>query len=466
MKPPLSSQVLQPRARRFQARRLVSSRKFGPLFADAFACAIGLGATFVVHLVGDIFITELLLVLMFPLLLALKGRRIAGRYFRYVLVMLGLWLFGQTVTDFYVGTRGADFVRGTAAIVVFGIQIVSFVILFGENEKRRALFMVSYAIGSLLSAKFHPEMNIEGVEWKFGYALGTIYLVVLASSFLYARRRFIIAGLLLAGIIFVNLLLNFRGPVLLLLVTLALVFPVIPERIGRLRILPRGPSAVRVSVLAGMALGAAILASKLVLFATTAGLLSEEAQEKNLRQASSSSGLLLGGRPEIQVSALAVMESPILGHGSWARDLKYVEILQDKLAESGQEANLEDALATSQGLIPSHSHLMQSWVWSGILGAAFWIYMLYLTARAIVQIVSSPPRLAPVYTWLLVSLCWSILFSPFGSTARTADALCVAIALDALRDENPLRRNSGRQLWPRRRPVVRLRRSVIAGHKS
>ena len=70
---------------------------------------------------------------------------------------------------------------------------------------------------------------------------------LLVSCFFYARRRFTIAGLLILGIAGVNLLENYRGPVGGLLLIIALVFPVIPERFGRLRIIPSQGGAVRVA---------------------------------------------------------------------------------------------------------------------------------------------------------------------------------------------------------------------------
>ena len=46
-------------------------------------------------------------------------------------------------------------------------------------------------------------------------------------------------------------------------------------------------------------------------------------------------GLLLGGRSEFLVSSLAVLESPVIGHGSWAKDCRYASLYVELKREAG-----------------------------------------------------------------------------------------------------------------------------------
>ena len=57
------------------------------------------------------------------------------------------------------------------------------------------------------------------------------------------------------------------------------------------------------------------------------GLLGENARQIYEQQARGDLGLLIGGRSEILVSIRAIMDSPIIGHGSWAKDYRYSETL-------------------------------------------------------------------------------------------------------------------------------------------
>ena len=433
----------------------VRTRGFTSIAADLVTLAIGLTTTVTVRLVGDLPISEVILVAVLPILLAVHGRRVQRPEFKVVFFLAGLWLFGQAASDMYRQTAMLDWIRGNAAVIFFGLDIVGLVILLRKNERRKVLFLAGTALGSILVTFFNPSVFAQDQPWKFGYASGVITLVLLISSFFYARRRYMIAGLFVLGIAVVNLLLNYRSPVGGLLIIIALVFPVIPEHLGRVKILPHSGGAVRVAVLIGLALGAVWVSGRLVDFVTSSGLISEAAREKNEAEQQAGS-LLLGGRPEIQVSLQAVLDSPILGHGSWPQDPKYIQMLFDRQVEQGL-IDTDDMSAYKSDLIPTHSHLMGAWVWAGILGAVFWFYILWLTARATIRVAIRRPALAPIYSYTVVSMFWQIMFSPFGLNARVYDAVAIVIMIDLL-DPEPVRIKSVLAGVRRRILVARPRR--------
>ena len=296
---------------------------------------------------------------------------------------------------------------------------------------------------------------------SLGMGLGVITLVLLMSCFFYARRNYLVGLLLILGVAGVNLLENYRGPVGGLLIVVTLVFPVVPEQFGKVRILPHSRGAVRVVILLGLSLGSAWVAGKLIDLVTSAGLIAEEARQKNEAEAKAGS-LLLGGRPEIQVSLQAVKDSPIIGYGSWAKDSKYVEMLFDLEVENGVFTSSE-LYDIGAGYIPTHSHLMGAWVWAGIFGATFWLYVLWLTARATIRLGLLRPPLAPVYAWIVPGMFWQIMFSPFGLNVRMYDAVAIVIMIDLL-ETDPVRIKSvlARVRWrimasrPRRLPNPRM----------
>ena len=434
---------------------------------DLFAFVLAGTASFSVRLVGDLPIAEIIQIPLAPILISAYGKRLLRPRFAVIFSLMGLWLVGQVLTDIYRGTATIDWMRGDAAIVFFALDIAGLTVLLARNERRKVIFLMGLAIGSLLSARFYPSRLSIGDPWKFGYSSGSILLVLLISSYFYSRRQYMISGVLLAGISGVNLLMNYRSQVLFLLMTVALVFPIVPERIGRLRILPRAGSLMRVAVLAGIALGSGWAASSLVKFVTSAGLIGGEAQAKNEKQFETG-GLLLGGRPEIQVSSRAVLDSPILGHGSWAKDFKYVEMLDDIRVEKGVQSELQYVEEDSKGLIPAHSHIMGAWVWAGILGAVFWAYLLWPVIQGIVRVTVLLPPLAPIYVYLMIGMLWSILFSPFSTLARIGEALTIVLIVDLLGSEassvkalNWTRRRRWRRHSFRGRPTLPGRKAVV-----
>ncbi len=397
--------------------------------ADTVALGIGLTCSFIVRIVGDLPVGEILLLPLLPILLILHGRRVARPGMTLIGVLMGLWLVGQVLSDVLRGSEQNDWMRGDARIIFFAIDIICLMVLLAGNERRKTIFIAAYAVGSLLAVRFQPALGVESDLWKFGYSMGTIMIVVLLGSFFYRYRLYVVTAILLVAIMGVNLYENYRSPVLDLLVAGALVLPIVPERIGRLRLLPRAGSAGRVAVLAAFALGAGVLALGLVRLATSTGIIGQEAQAKNQQQSQLKAGILLGGRPEILVSSRAVLDSPILGHGSYAKDLKYTEMLSDIQVENGIQTDLEDQ-EDSKGMIPAHSHLMSTWVQAGILGAIFWLYILWIVLKGIIRVATLRPPNAPLYAWMLVGFSWDILFSPFGNTARMQEALMLVIILD------------------------------------
>lgn len=406
--------------------------------ADLLALILGLGSSFSLHLIGNIQASEILMLVLLPILLVIRVRGMMRPRMALLLMLMFLWLFGQVMTDIYRGTAWFDWVRGDAAILFFGLNIIGLSLILGRDERRIAIFYGAVAVSSLLQARLQPVDAFWDQPWKFGYGWGTTLLIVLVSCYFFHRRNYIIVGALLAGIVGVNLVMNFRSLVLALLVAMALVVPVVPEHIGRLRLLPRAGSTARVFVLAGFALGAAGAAIGLVGMATKAGIVGAESKSKNQEQMQSGLGPLLSGRPEILVSSRAVMDSPILGHGSWAKGYKYLEMLTDLEVENGIAVSLDYSEEMTEGFIPTHSHLMGAWVSAGILGAVFWTYVLSLALMGMVRAAVMRPALAPVYALTIFSFAWDILFSPFGTSRRITEALLLVVVFNLLESSSPI----------------------------
>jgi hypothetical protein len=321
-------------------------------------------------------------------------------------------------------------------IVFFAIDIVGISILIGNNLRRKILYLLGLTVGALAQVKLQPSPAAEDYPWKFGYAFGTMLAVMLISSYFYGRQRYALSGLLVLGICGVNALLNYRSPILQLLLTLAVVYPIVPERLGSLRILPQSQLG-RLLILAVLALAAAASADELVKFVTRAGYIGQDAQEKNEAQ-EKAGNLLIGGRPEFLIGLRAALDEPLLGHGSWAKDPKYYKLMYDAQVEREvvPEQNGGDILELEGNpLIPGHSHIVSAWVWAGIAGLIFWTYVIWLVLKGMARIAILRPTLAPVYMWFLIAMLWDIFFSPFGANRRMEEAFVIVIIADLFKDK-------------------------------
>jgi hypothetical protein len=410
------------------------------ILGGAVAAAAGLLASVLVQVVGDLPVAEIFLAVLLPALIIMGGRQMIRPSIRPVLMMMGLWLAGQIMTDIYRQTALFDWLRGDANIIVFGIDVLALVALLGKSDSRKVAFVLGYSIGHILAAKYKPTHEVDLDSWKFGYAPAIILLVLLASSGFYRRRNYAMTVLLVVGIAVVNILMNFRSAALSLIITIAVTVPLIPERVGRLQLLPPPKSTARAMVLAALAVGAGGVALAAVDIATMSGILGHQAQVKNENQARSPGGMLLGGRPEVLVSTRAIIDSPLLGHGSWARDPKYTEMLLDTESHYGMQAPADYSEERRWGLIPAHSMILGSWVSAGVLGGVFWIFVIKRVVKGIAGVSTSKEALAPLYAYLLVDLFWAILFSPLGSPNRLIVALAIVVMADSLETGVPARK--------------------------
>ena len=90
--------------------------------------------------------------------------------------------------------------------------------------------------------------------------------------------------------------------------------------------------------------------------------------------------MLVGGRPETLVAIQAIRDSPILGHGSYPVDPKYLALKSRIQYEHGY-SDSDDPEDIVDPVIPTHSHLTMAWVESGILGAFVGSMFLFWSAE-------------------------------------------------------------------------------------
>jgi hypothetical protein len=400
------------------------------LGADALTVMVGLAVCASVKVIGTIPGSEVVLIPVLPILFIVRFRKIMQGKLKYLFALLGLWLVGQIVTDIYRGTAFVNWARSDSAIVFMALDLAGLTALVGGSERRKGIFIFSFALGTLLATRISPSYFFADYPWKFGYAQGVNLLVIFVSCWFFARRQYTVVAFLFLGMAGVNLFFDYRSPVLFLLVTLGMILPVIPERIGRLRLFPPQKTGRRLVVLILIVFTTGNMAKLVLTGLAASGALGEDARQKTERQENSALGLLLGGRPQILVSAVAVWDSPILGHGSYAEDLKYVEMFRDLIVEIGMHEDQYDERNAEAMGIPTHSHLMQAWVFAGVLGAVFWVYAFVWVIQGFMRAIVLRPALLPCYGFLCVSFVWDVMFSPFGYSERISEAFLLVVICD------------------------------------
>lgn len=156
--------------------------------------------------------------------------------------------------------------------------------------------------------------------------------------------------------------------------------------------------------------------------AANSGWLGEDARKKyetQTRGDTSLMALLLGGRMEAFCGLIACVEKPLVGFGPWAiDDGRYVERFLMKYGKQEDiDALMRMALANPSAirLIPCHAYITEFWLWFGIFGLLFWLYVLFVLFRYLKQDCWAIPQW---FAWLACSIpgyFWSVFFSPLAN---------------------------------------------------
>ena len=430
---------------------------------DWLAFLIPVSGIWVFSVGGQLPYAEVIFLLLLPVLIHTQKRRIFDKEYRTVYLLLGLWALSQTLTDIFVDASPANRVKGLARVVFFAVDLAAISGIIGTSLRRIKIFTLGMIVNFFYTAMIGG--GGQSIEWKMGGTLAVSMAVFLVASFYYVKRRYAAVLLMTAALAAINLYYAVRGAMMIDVAVAVLLLPVFP------RANPRKPSGAhsnvgRVILLLILSMTAVWVSEQIIKAAVNAGLFSEGDQMKYEQQSQGKLGIIFGGRPEGLVAARAIMDSPFLGHGSYAVDYKYYALLQEYRYKFGYAEGDEIDDIEDPG-IPTHSHLTMSWVEGGMLGSFFWFYMLFLVARSIIRLTEVTHVLGPLYLYVLITLTWDILFSPFGQTRRMFEAFLIVIMINLLRSE-PVQRarldmrvRGSRLVLPRAaawRPVRSLRR--------
>jgi hypothetical protein len=372
---------------------------------DIFAIVAPLLQIVEFQMAGLLLASDLVLVAALPIALIRHPDRLRQKPVPTILSLGAFWFAAQIVTDLVRGSAPEDYLRGWIKIFFVLVNFTVVWLVICGIRRRFILYGFGIAIGTIVSFYIHPSDDAIVAPWKFGLGVPITMLVAMSAALL-RRNRNLGIFLPLGALAVIHVYKDCR------------IFAVISitTAIYSLFLMSAGPEKIGSVHRAMLAL---IVASAIVIFAlvynhySKLGVFGKYAQQKTEAQ-SGEGGMLLGGRSEILGSSQAILDSPLLGHGSWARDPKYAAILADRSAALGykhfQGRKPDD-------LIPTHSYLFGAWVDAGIAGGIFWLFMLCYAFHAIFKATGMEPLL-PMFAFVGLLLMWDILFSPLGTPTR------------------------------------------------
>lgn len=385
--------------------------------------------------VGVLFVHDILTFPILAFLLMRPGVATLLRPLRTCMILIGVWFAGAILTDFLRSVPFGDLARGWSRIVLLGGNIMMIWLLAKGRLPKLTLYVVGMGLSLILNPLINPT-DLSGADpWKFGMGYGAALIVAGLMNFPEIRRHLpAVSGAVgLAAVAGISLILNARSA--FAITGLAAAYALFAGYVARH---PRLAGRINPAVFLLMILSG-VLASNMLLLGygelAAQGALGAAAREKYYMQSGGGGvGLLLGGRPESLVSVQAIMDSPILGHGSWAKDPYYTHLFQARLRSAGLLVpdDYRDIGKMTEFLIPTHSHLLGSWVEAGVLSVPFWIWTVFLAFFALYSAIRVHWQPNVLIALISLSMLWDVLFSPFASDARILKAIEICVLICAV----------------------------------
>jgi hypothetical protein len=339
--------------------------------------------------------------------------------------------FGQLVSDIHNHTSFVLMSKGFLLVFFTGINLIAITSIIRFEVQRYLIAVSLYSVSYMLSYLFQPRLFEDANPWKFGfgYPLTAIYFCYLTHKSDLKPRTLLFLSILLGSVDFTLGARNLAGVTIL-----AGAFSCLARsrNLNKSKVLNENGLIKRSNVansrsLAGLLIiifTLGLLLNSIYSHAAKAGLLGVEAAEKLRNQTSTGTNLLFTSRSEVFSEYLAIRESPIIGHGSYA---PLTDELRAKLLPWLQQNRLQTNLTQLESginyMIPVHSGLLAFWVWFGFLAVPLFLFLLWkavTTLRSRIEL--------PIVYFYSILTCWDILFSPFGMYARIQYPL-VAIGL-------------------------------------
>jgi len=394
-------------------------------FIDWVVFILGVAGAYSVAVVGSLPVCEIMVVFLLPVLMFVYRDRAFRREYRWFYILLAAWLIGTLFADAYRNMPTANRLKGTSRVIFFGLDFAVLTMLIDRRRRRMAIFAASIAVVMFVSA-FRFHFDAFSTMWKFGFSSFLTIVSLLVASNFYERGRHWISVSIVLALAATNLIFAFRSQFGVLLAVAALcAFRAFAERRTRF-------SASMIVALLMTLVTIFYAANKAIVIAAQHGLFDASTQQKFESQAGGKFGTLAGGRPETLVAIRAILDSPIIGHGSYATSQYYSLMEEDLAYQNGYVQGDYTAEDPANDTIPAHSHLSEAWVDSGISGGIFWIYAFLLAVFAITKLMTHRFSLLPLYCYFLVNLCWDIIYSPMGSDNRIWGAFFLMLACDVV----------------------------------
>lgn len=356
--------------------------------------------------------------------------------------LLMFWIAGALFSDIYNHSTFAQVIRGfTVPITIFGVSVCIYHFLRRTPDNLKWL-LLGIAISSVMSifvfqrggagdmaAEGNMEAAIENVtSYKLFWSnMAKTWLNLPIQAF-YQGVPFLYTMPALGAVSVINLLAGGRSSfaVSLIAIFLVIIGGKTVQKMSRVR---RFFPMILVAMM-----GISITIKGVYSYAANHGYLNEYETQKFQKQTARGSdflSILLAGRGDFFIGFFAALDKPIVGHGSQALDTHGYE--RDFVEKYGTLEESELFIKRVQKgylrTIRAHSHVICYWMWHGIAGLAFWLYILWLVIQTIMKRLAYVPEWFGYLAIVLPDFLWDYFFSPFGLRVTGCTLFCSLLVL-------------------------------------
>lgn len=369
---------------------------------DLFVFIVGLTSMIKLRLLGTFGIGELIVFASYIYINPLFVMR--DKQIRRLMAFACLWLAGAIFSDLVNQANLIDSLKG-AFNVIFLIMLIPFGYWALYDKPTRMLwFWAGIAISAILGFKYQQVNSLDKVATEIWQVYAIKWLFLFLGGWLYYKGRTKLAYIIIMGFAVWTLYNMSRN--IFLTFTLATVLTIfigkVDENNKSYKYWRYRNSLVKIAII----ILVAFIGIKYTYETLAAnGTLGERAKIKYEMQSNSEIGLA-SGRIDFLASLYAISKRPIIGYGSYAKD--------DGVTESFYKM-IGNQSITKLNYIPGHSYILGGWVYAGILGLFFWIFVLKEIFTFMLNHIFNEPRLLYINMLLTATYIWSILFSPFSN---------------------------------------------------
>lgn len=393
---------------------------------------------------GRLFAAEILTLLLVPFVLLHAAELLRDMRVKTILSLAGLWLIFQITSDLVNKTPFEDYVRGWSKIMFLAVNFVVLTWIIAYRERRVWLSAAGLILSWPIAYVLNPPPLIGEFDW---WKLFWVIPVSLAFAYLAAalNRSWYQATVVLTCAL-MNLAL--RGRAMAGISVAVCVIVLLSDQYRKKRIGEVGLRKLRYRALLFLSISPLIFLPAFSVLSME-GVFGEAERERSMVQIDTGQkyinlgsfgkffGLLIGGRNEIIVSSKAIADAPVLGHGSWAKNITYIDLYASLGGRNVNEYRDYAAPLYEVGVIPTHSHFFGAWVDGGLGGAIFWAFVFFLIFAAAIKTYAAPRPISPLLLMIFSLQLWDIVFSPFGAERRFMTALFLVYACNVLKLRQP-----------------------------